>query len=391
MCECSIGVLLATTFNYRQNLHVSRCVATPCARLDVGLHAHVRVIPFAHRFAHRIVAEQYAVAASDFARIALLATHGGLYADLDFIVVRPLHSILTLLQTYEIVSYSSNADNCTRGFTSNFAAARPGSALWAETWKSLREQLTRRCGTKARHKICCYSAGNAPVPCRVPWAITDKLMEPISKRYAATGRWSVYCHAGSQSFTPHASGYRCSNIFHIQSLPLTKTQARNDDPPTRHVPAVAHRPDAEVGGRDSTRWHGTSSSVARHSKMLADVSNTIGEGSPVFELAADNLGCSSSPLHCARSGDDLRCHQDKGHVAVSQNFYGRVAYHLFESIYGSLLAATPRVEASQSVFGSLYRLALRDVPTYRLPPPFAMRQRVQLKSEATHRPNGSML
>jgi hypothetical protein len=54
---------------------------------------------------------------------------------------------------------------------------------------------------------------------------------------------------------------------------------------------------------------------------------------------------------------------------------------MFESIYGSMYAAIPRIEAAPTVFGSLYRIALQGVPLERLPPPFAMRQYVQLRSE----------
>ena len=308
----------------------------------------------------------YAVAASDFARISLLATHGGLYADLDFLVTRSLRPVRTLLEHFEIVSYSSNADNCTKGFVSNFAAVRPGSALWKETWDLLRKQLTRQCGTRARHKICCYSANSTPVPCRVPWAITDVIMSPISKRYAAEGRLSVYCHAGAESFTPHvaSNSYKCTNIFHLESLQLASRRETDQMLPTR--------PGVDLGGAQHVGQHGRAHRHHRHSDR---------EGMPAFWLAADKLGCSTSDLRCSRNGDDLRCTQHGGRVAVSYAFYGRLAYHLFESIYGTMYASIPRIEASQTVFGSLYRIAMQDLPPERVPPPFAARQYVQLKGE----------
>ena len=49
----------------------------------------------------------YAVAASDFARLALLAKHGGLYIDADFLVMRSLASVRRLLETYDTVTYEA--------------------------------------------------------------------------------------------------------------------------------------------------------------------------------------------------------------------------------------------------------------------------------------------
>ena len=66
---------------------------------------------------------------------------------------------------------------------------------------------------------------------------------------------------------------------------------------------------------------------------------------------------------------------------VTRNFYGRRSYHLFESIYGTLLASFDRVEHSDTVVGSLYRQALRATPAAQRPPPLAVRQRVQIKGE----------
>ena len=110
----------------------------------------------------------YAVAASDFARIGLLANRGGLYMDADILVARPLTIVRDLLAKYEVISYSdarmseeeesAQSAGCMRGFSPNFVAARPNSTLWRQGWNSLLSQLKRRCGGATRHKICCVSA-----------------------------------------------------------------------------------------------------------------------------------------------------------------------------------------------------------------------------------------
>ena len=361
-----------------------------------SLHHYVHLPPEFDRI-------PYAVAASDFARMALLGTHGGLYADLDFLVTRSLSQIRKLLDQYEIVSYISkdgSKDNptpttereCQQGFVSNFAAARNGSAFMMETWSVFRQQLTRRCGTRARHKICCYSSNNTPVPCRVPWAITDVLNPPIKKHFAASGRLSVYCFAGAQSFTPHSTSlqqsYKCTNLFHIKSLRLSEQ-------PLEQPGDLDGTPSPPRGG-----GRGREGKLGLHAPLHASLAmprhvehsqqhrslhelklDRQYDGLPAIKLTDEELGCSSSDLRCSRVGVDLRCDRTGGRPAIAHAFYGRMAYHMFESIYGSMYAAIPRIEAAPTVFGSLYRIALQDVPLERLPPPFAMRQYVQLRSE----------
>jgi hypothetical protein len=372
-----------------------------------SLHLYVNLPPEFDRI-------PYAVAASDFARMALLATHGGLYADLDFLVTRSLGPIRKLLDQYEIVSYISKDGSkddptptteheCQQHFVSNFAAARNGSAFMMEVWTVFRQQLTRRCGTRARHKICCYSSNNTPVPCRVPWAITDVLNPPIKKHFAASGRLSVYCFAGAQSFTPHSTSlhqsYKCTNLFHIKSLRLSEQplEQPGDIDGTRTDWTPSH-PRGEGSGRGGAlgkalghangHANGHALGKTRHlehmqqhvrsHELKLDVRH---DGLPAIKLTDEQLGCSSSDLRCSRVGVDLRCDRTGGRPAVAHAFYGRMAYHMFESIYGSMYAAIPRIEAAPTVFGSLYRIALQGVPLERLPPPFAMRQYVQLRSE----------
>ena len=77
----------------------------------------------------------YAVATSDVARMGLLAEHGGLYMDADFLVARPLAPLARMLENHDVVSYASvpirstptlDADSlCKRGFAPNLVLARP--------------------------------------------------------------------------------------------------------------------------------------------------------------------------------------------------------------------------------------------------------------------------
>jgi hypothetical protein len=286
----------------------------------------------------------YAVAASDFARIGLLAMYGGLYMDADFLVARPLAPLATLLERYDVVSSSDAGDeSCARGWSPNFVAARPRTPLWMEAWTSLTNQLKRRCGPPARHKICCYQhRNNTPVPCRVPWGLTDRVVRPVFRRQLdKPGAPKMHCFAKKHGFAPSGQTSAlfggCMRNYHIQSLKL----------PSDHPPRELSR--------------------------------------PAYKLPPDATNCYASGVVCQRRGADLVCAKNgsfvRGSSSVSVNFYHRIAYHLFESIYGRLFASYTRVEDSNLVVAELYRQALRDVPIAKWPAAFAMEQRVQIKGE----------
>ena len=118
------------------------------------------------------------VAASDLARLGLLARYGGLYLDADVLVAEPLNFILKLLDEHENVVYTSPGQDCRAGiFSSNFLATRPNSTLWARAYASLNDKLRNKCGGKrVRHRVCCYAQNNTPIPCRSPWGLTDWIM-----------------------------------------------------------------------------------------------------------------------------------------------------------------------------------------------------------------------
>ena len=118
---------------------------------------------------------------------------------------------------------------------------------------------------------------------------------------------------------------------------------------------------------------------------------------PAYDLTtlpADKIGCRNASASCARHGLDLVC-SSGGHEAIlhgrtrrvgpvvvsSRNFFGRIAYHLFESIYGTLFASYASIETSELVAAPLYRRALHAVPQAARPAAFATRLRVQVRSE----------
>ena len=80
----------------------------------------------------------YAVAASDFARIGLLATYGGAYVDADFLINQNLAPLAALITKYDIVGYSDAGDaGCSQGFAANFLVVRPNSTVFVRAWTSL--------------------------------------------------------------------------------------------------------------------------------------------------------------------------------------------------------------------------------------------------------------
>ena len=121
---------------------------------------------------------KHRVAASDFARIALLAVWGGIYLDADVLIAKPLTYIRSLLDVYEHVVYASSHQPCQMGvFSANWMAARPNTTLWRGAWERLQTALRSTCHRPklGRDQLaCCYNTLRAPIKCLTPWALTDK-------------------------------------------------------------------------------------------------------------------------------------------------------------------------------------------------------------------------
>lgn len=278
-----------------------------------------------HRLRHR-------VAASDVARVALLATHGGLYLDADVLVAEPLAPVLALLHEYESVVYASWGQECLRGhFSANFVATRPNTTLWSLAWARLQAGLQETCRRPSKdHKpnmklargqiACCFDGqGSQLAECQTTWALTDAAVRPVAESLALAESLSLYCLQGLQSLTPRA-GSRPGHFSPLEEACVNQF----------------HLPTRTLGGCEPCR-----------------IPNAF------TEYTQDGKIC------CAQRGHDLECFNGRnssknkrGGRALSVKYFDRVAYHLFESINGPTFARHRRIEQSNLSVGVLYRRAL---------------------------------
>ena len=66
----------------------------------------------------------------------------------------------------------------------------------------------------------------------------------------------------------------------------------------------------------------------------------------------------NATLCCRQHLKTLECRNTRGFVTKSGNFFGRWAYHLFESVNGETFARHEPIEASDLAVAALYRRAL---------------------------------
>ena len=289
------------------------------------------------------------VAASDLARLGLLATYGVLYLDADVLVASPLRPIVRLLDEYEIVAYTAPGQDCRAGvFSSNFLATRPNSTLWARAYASLLAQLRSRCGGRGRRRVCCYAQNATPITCRSPWGLTDWVMRPAAMALAAEIALSVHClghfegltpmaFAHPERFTPAEAG--CLGYLHIYTAPYRANIVRGGG--GRRLGE-----DASAPPRASTQGGDPDDDLSRAGFFCGKcVSHHPREGP-------------NSTLCCRRRGNALECRNSRGHYAKAGNFFNRVAYHLFESINGAELTRNEPVEKSDLAVATLYQRAL---------------------------------
>lgn len=223
----------------------------------------------------------YAAATSDLIRTALIANHGGVYLDTDFLVARPMHEFTDWLQTHDFVSYESHGQQCAVGsFSSNMIAGVKGNALSRISWDNIKTALRRKCmhadGTPEQG-VCCYTPDGKPRKCHIPWGgVGERTSHPVLKELitAATA-------GQGENFKMH-----CYNSMD-QSF----------------VPPISNSNGMEKADKlDSGRicW-------------------TLMNGTK-----------------CTREGDDLTCY-GPGNTwkASSPNYFNRLAYHLFSSIMGN--------------------------------------------------------
>jgi len=211
----------------------------------------------------------YPAATSDLIRTVLLARHGGVYLDTDFLVTEPMEVVTDLLDAYEFVAYESFAQNCSKGvFSSNFIAGRPNNPLSKDAWTEIQRQLKQKCMHKDGDKkqgVCCFEPNGDPRQCHIPWAgLGEVISHSVSAQLIAQQRLKIGCF-------DYAHGF---------------------------VPAIKNAPNTPKGRE-------------LHSGGLGWV--VIGED-----------GCRKEP------NGDLRCKDDKRDT-VSPGYFNRFAYHLFAS------------------------------------------------------------
>ena len=283
------------------------------------------------------------VAYSDAGRLALLAHHGGIYLDADFLVSSSMRPIHALLKKVDVVGYplspvhgaAASASECSaKGeISANLMAAAPNATLFRRAWDLFRKLLPRPCkpGVKRKIYICC-SDGVARLPkCRVPHALTDLMLGRVRLQ-----RWPLPSD-GRDNMTVHCLGGA-------------------EDLTTPRLAAPAGLVLERILGLESNMMKTTFGKWRLLTRPLA--CHAVGKAT------ASRGPCLEGPLRCVccrRDADDLVC---KGARAVGEarasGFYARshMAYHLFDSFQKRAFLEQPAIEWSNLSIAPLYRRAL---------------------------------
>jgi len=241
------------------------------------------------------------IAFSDVARAALLFRYGGLWVDADFVVVRSLSPFAERLRAgFRLVAYEVDGQKCGKGSLSqNFMASHRNTTYWRTVWQQTERELARRCpgGGGVQGRQLGEASSRRCSGGKYDWG--PLLRHPIARKLARDHALDpIFCFSGMESLAPSVSR------------------------------------------------GGASARV-----KLFDV--------PISRLCTPSLrvGC------CEPSGDDLICHSKSPptNSAVCPRFFGRMAYHLFESIHGSKLASERRIEDAGLVASLLYSRALASM------------------------------
>lgn len=226
----------------------------------------------------------YVEAKTDVIRSGLLAKHGGVYFDADFLLARPLREITDKLNEVDFVTYSNYGQSCTKEgtFSSNFMAARKGN-IFSETWYDKQKRdLAQRCtpGEIFHQPTCCYTPEGEERECHVPWG-----------------------HLGE------GNGQRI--LRDLLKIPINPEDPRG--PWTRQTPE-----DATI----SFHCFSEDEDSAGFAPFEADGmwGTLTDEAEPETHL---------SEMRCQSSGEDLTCAQGSGGKQHRKNFFCRHAYHLF--------------------------------------------------------------
>ena len=353
--------------------------AKPARYIQLNLEALRRHAPPSHfviRFVNRSNVATYVpdlpdafwrlptqVAFSDAARLALLASKGGLYIDADFLILRSLLPVAELLRTVDIVGYPASPPHghaetsakCAASgkLSANFLAARPEVALFRRAWDHFRLVLPRKCSDMRKRKIyiCCrkQNTGELLDKCNVPHATTDLMLQRARLALAGSdapkggskGNATIHCFGGVDDLT----------------TPRLEPEMMPPPPPSLQTNPIRKK-----------RFAGAPSLLQILGISLIDMRLCYGK----WRLMSRKLGCDicseTSPsdrrleVCCSRDGDDLVCRNKlngRGH-ARSAGFFGRhrLGYHQFDSFQRSQFLKQEQIEWSNLTVAPLYRRAL---------------------------------
>jgi hypothetical protein len=292
-------------------------------------------------------------APSDAARMALMARHGGLYLDADFLVARPLLPIVEALQQHEMVVYSTRQDrwaikHCEKtgdGASTNFFAARPNTSALVDAWTALVDHLRRPCNPlirRGKRYVCCPPGVG---PCRTPWALTDAYLGPSIIRAISrpVGRMRLRC---LPSFTPGLGapcGCRAGTTPKCKCLvKAAGTMAQSRTNAWGKAVAQFLLPRRALGCS-------TLPVPPPRGRLLSSE-----PANQTFDVCCERRGASS--LKCTAPGLLPGLHREYG--SDMTDFFQLHAYHLFESINGAEFARYHRIESSNLLVGHIYRAAL---------------------------------
>lgn len=227
----------------------------------------------------------YVEAKTDVIRTGLLASHGGVYFDADFLLARPLKEVTDKLEEVDFVTYSGGGQSCQKHgtFSSNFMAARKGNTFSTAWYEKQKKDVKQRCepGDIFYQPVCCYTPEGAERECHIPWGrlgegngrriLRDLLKIPQDPKDRGTIGWSRQTAEDAQV------------SFHCFS---------EDEDKSGFAPFESEGLWGTLAGQSMTE-------------------------EPL------------STWNCEASGEDLSCTRPDGWVHHAKNFFCRHAYHFF--------------------------------------------------------------
>lgn len=299
----------------------------------------------------------YPAANSDVVRAAVLYHQGGLYMDTDFMVGSSLAPVFAKLdEGWDAVAYSQNPGTSGKmsgneEVSSNFMAGRKGNSFSRTWWTNIKAKLTRTCGEgeMTMEKVCCreaFATHDEPEKCHIPWAQLEHLKFP------------------TRDHDLHKLKVTPSLVQ--QRLRTSKEASVAHDLNNADVQAVLA--EVEYGNRKAEQLPADVKVYCfRGNEGLAPHLN----GEVYWQPWDSHKGMTGKPLGMpsaydsrfacqATSDKDLKC--DRGNWGEVhrdiENFFGRMAYHLFFSTRKCEAESQQEVLDRNWLLSELYRQSL---------------------------------